>query len=197
VEDKLIWDSIFEDIKIDDIMKSKIIKIYAVDLLEKIDSKYTPGVDGKAFRRTITLATTKKEPNEILEGMKVNHIAHRLASISKGSNQQVLMRRDAPQTPSEKLRSAMAGNSTGIAVSKLVNKEWLLIKEDPLKYMEKHSKLVKNLNNKLKYELLESLKVTSVSKYKSQAILRVIVPKTNGEPRSLEISTMVDRLMQK
>ena len=104
-------------------MESLSLKIFAVDLLEKTEGKYTPGVDGKAFRKTIKLVTNKKENKELIEDLKTKHLAHGLASLWKGSNQQVLGRRDGPLTPSERLRTAMAGNKTGVTVGKLAMKE--------------------------------------------------------------------------
>lgn len=70
------------------------------------------------------------------------------------------------------------------------------MKSDPKGYISKHNFLVELFNLKLKYELLDKLKYSSLNKYKTKPILRILIPEADGQIRSLDIPTIKDRSIQ-
>ena len=198
VENKSAWNTIFKDIDLERIFNSLALKIHAVNLIEKTNGCYTPGVDRVAFRKKIKITSqTSKQDIDILEALKETHPAFTIQSAAKGSNKLAIQRKGAPSTPSEKMRMALQSSDLGRAITSMSNLELNTMKSDPRNYISEHNDLVEKLNMKLKYELLEGLKLSALMKYKSKGILRVMIPKSNGKLRSLGIPTMYDRLVQR
>jgi len=180
----------------DRIMESIVIKVYAVNLLLKTKRRFMPGIDGIAFKKPLKINFYNQTYNQLLEQLKVKHMAFKLNSVKIGSNLQVLKRKDILSTSTEKLRFRLSHNSTGYLVNKLATKEWSFMKKDPITYVKLHSKFVKKLNNRLIYELLDSLKFYSISKYKSQEILKLKSFELNGKIKFLYLPTLRNRLFQ-
>jgi len=183
---------------VDRIFNSLILKIEAVNAMEKTSGGKTPGVDGICFRKLIKIpGQLTKSDEEILEQIKALHPAYKLKSLAKGSNNLAVQRRGRPISQREKMRSALQGTTTGKTLSKLAKLEYKKMKNNPKKYILIHNELVTNLNIRLKYQLLDGLKHSALIKYKSKEILRVMTPKKNNKMRPLGIATIYDRLIQK
>lgn len=71
-----------------------------------------------------------------------------------------------------------------------------LIKNDPLAYISnlRFNALKKNLE--LKFKLLKLLKPFKLRNYSADPIVRIYIPKNNGECKPVEISTLKDRTIQ-
>jgi len=60
-----------EDIKLEKIFESLIIKIHSIDLIDKTHGRSTPGVDGQRFKKHIKIPLLKKRTyREILDALK-------------------------------------------------------------------------------------------------------------------------------
>jgi retron-type reverse transcriptase len=74
--------------------------------------------------------------------------------------------------------------------------EYNLMKSDPKTYVFIHNSLVESFNIKLKYELLDELKYSSLNKYKTKPTLRIMPSETNNQMKPLDIPIIKDRTIQ-
>lgn len=198
VEDKIIWTTIFEDINIDKIFNSLILKIHAVNLIEKTKGSKTSGVDDICFRNSIKIASiSTKMDEEILKELKQIHPAFKLKTLAKRSNNLVIQRKGEAISPNKRLRAALQRSTLGKTIVKMSKIEFNKMKSSPKKYITEHNALAAKFNLKLKYDLLNGLKYNALLKYKSNDILRVMITKSNGKLRPVGILSIYDRLIQK
>jgi len=180
-------------------------KIYAVDLLYKTSSKHTPGVDNIKFWKPIRITKTKIKqyknlkklktlsPNKkklldklytyIINSIKAQHPAIKLQSIAKGRSNQAIQRKRSATTRPENIRSTLNNNWLGKQIKSLANRETKLIKKDPLNYINHYNKLITEFNTTIKFDLINYTKFNKLKNFKSDPILRVYIPKTNGKFR--------------
>jgi hypothetical protein len=143
------------------------------------------------------LQINKKTSKDLLEKLKKEHPAFILQSILKCNSELSILRRGKVLTFLEKLRCSLHSTNFGKFFSKLAKLEFKSMKKDPKKYIQEYNILIKIFNLKLKYELLGKLKYSSITKYKSKPILKVVISKTKDHSRSLGIPTIYDRTVQK
>ena len=70
------------------------------------------------------------------------------------------------------------------------------IRTNPVLYANRQREEAIAHNNGLKFKLVDYLRVNRLAHYRSQPILRVYIPKTNGKMRPLGIPTISDRCLQ-
>lgn len=198
VENKDLWKNIFEDIKLDKIFGSLILKIYAVDQMEKTQGRWTPGIDGQHFKKIIKTSLLKELPDEeILDTLKWIHPAFNIRSIAKSNNNLSIQRKKKLSTRSEKLKAVLQGTTLGKSLVSMAKMEYNHMKLDPKRYIFEHNSLVELSNVKLKYELLDGLKYSSLNKYKAHPLLRATTLKVDDKIRLFSIPTIKDRVLQK
>jgi len=71
--------------------------------------------------------------------------------------------------------------------------EYKGMKQERVQYVIDHNALVHSLNSKLKYELVQGLKSSGIYKYKSQEIVRLMIPKGNGRVRGQQYTIVLSR----
>jgi hypothetical protein len=173
-------------------------KIHSIDLINKTHGRFAPGVDGQRFAKHIEISSLNKWTDiEILNVLKRSHPAFYLWSASKGANNLAIQRKKVAATVSEKLRTALQETGLSRTLANLAKIEYNLMKSDPKGYINEYNRLTDLFNVKLKYMLLDELKYSSLNRYKTQPILRVVIPKANGKMRYRYIPTMKDRSVQK
>lgn len=90
------------------------------------------------------------------------------------------MQRRELKTPSERLRAALQGTNQGSFALKMAKYELNLMTPEPEQYIKDYNNQVLILNTNMKYDLLEGLKLSSIQKYTSKEIIRVMIQKANG-----------------
>ena len=219
VENHSKWDNIFKDIDIENTFNSIVHKIHAIDLLYKTSDKHTPGIDNVKFWKPIHVTKTKikqykhltklktQTPDQqkllrnlyiyLIDSIKTQHPELKLQSIAKGTNNQAIQKKKSATTPSEITRSTLKATWLGKQIKSLANRETKLIRKNPVEYIDKYNKLVKEFNTIIKFDLINHTKFNKLKNFKSDPILRIYIPKTNGKLRPLEIPTLKDRYVQK
>lgn len=196
VENKSLWKAIFRDIQLDKIFNSWILKIYAINIIEKTAGSKTPGVDEKCFRSKIKWILSQNVAEQIKD-LSVKHPAKRIMSLVKYSNNLAIQRKGYVITSDEKLKIALKHSDIGKVFVQLARLELRAMKKSPGKYVVEHNKMVHKLNTKLKYELLQKLKFSAIQRYKPQESLKITIPKAYGKLKPFIIPTIYDRTLHK
>jgi retron-type reverse transcriptase len=196
------WDRIFDLIGTNSMFESIAYKIHAIDSLVNNSGTKTPGIDGEGFYTELNIKGKKtREINEsekdyhkrIVQAIKDIHPCHLINKLSQKNNALKIKRIGSITTSREWLRQSLQSTKIGGNLTKLSKTELNLIDRNPIDYITKYNAKVQELNNKLKYKLLNEMKYSKLLKYKSDEILRILIPKDN---RKISIPTLKDRVIQ-
>lgn len=175
-------------------MSSILYQIKAIDSIANSGGKYTAGADNVCFRAVIRKAKNKDDAIYILRS--IIKIAKTTISIAKGKTDQAIARKGLEKlTEREEKRRFLKSPKGTIEVIK----QRKILKEielNPIEYLEKRRKSAIDHNNRVRHLCLKELKNYRLLKYKSDDVLRVMIPNRNNKLRPLGIPTLKDRSVQ-
>jgi len=178
-------------------MQSLIWKILAVENISKSNSKFTPGIDGIAFKE---VPTTKI--NSIEKILKTSFIRNKLVflkrniNILKGKSDQAIQRKGIQNLSYFEFKKGFLKTKVNNEKFTDFKMQYKQIIEKPIQYFNDQGIKNEKYNIKLKMNLLNELKPLRLKRYKSEDILWVFLFETNIKSRSLGILTIKDRTLQ-
>jgi len=188
------WEDILEDSKYN--LENIIFKFWAVELTQFTDGAKTASVDGIAFKSKGKLFKEGegKEAREYLANKYKN--LSKILSLSKGNTDQSIKRKGLTRlNKRENLRRHLK-SQTGRKYLMQIRGELRSMKASPVEYANWIYQTAHEHNNNLKFDLCKYIKNSKLKNYKSKDILRVYIPKANGELRPLGIPSIYDRCLQ-
>jgi hypothetical protein len=186
------WTKILEEAA--NSMDSILTKIWAVENIANSEGAITPGFDNKRF---LTIPRKVKSNTDAIEYLKdlINKLKYDI-SISEGATDQTIHRKGKNNlNEREKFRRNLKTRKGKLYIKKC-KEELKTILDQPKIFVESLIKKAAKNNLTLRFSLLNSLKTLKIKKFNSDPILRVWVPKLNGNLRPIAIPTLKDRTIQ-
>ncbi len=173
-----------------------IYQVWAVEQCSRSTGAQTPGVDGIAFKPVGKLFKDDQvdAAKEYLEPEYISYA--RICSLARGKNDQAIRRKGEEKLSKRESLRRHLKTPKGKAFIDSLRVKLREMRNDPISYANKQRMEALQHNGELKYKLLDCLRPNRLSLYKSQPILRVYIPKSNGKMRPLGIPTIADRCLQ-
>jgi retron-type reverse transcriptase len=142
-------------------------------------------------------STKVLDKSSLIEEILKQHPMKQILNLSKGDINLAKQRKGELTTLSEVRRQLLNSHPIGKLVAKLASSEVNLMNNNPKQYLNNYNALVRIKNNKLKFDMLTNSNYSRLINYKSDKVLRVLLPEAKGKIRFLGIPTLNDRYMQK
>lgn len=175
-------------------MKELVWKILAVEMVSKSNGAHTCGCDGQAFKIVGTKASSDSKALKNLSGSIKG--AKKILSIAQGKTDQAIHRKGLLGLQSRERWRRFLKTTRGKEIVHKVAKQLDTMIQSPMLSWNDRIRRGSKHNLDLKFTLLKALKERKILAYKADPILRVYIPKANGQLRPLDIPTLRDRCIQ-
>lgn len=192
LRDKILWGPILKEAESN--MASILYKIKAVNLLFNTNGVTTPGIDDVKVKHVLTQTDKPEKALKILEN-RIKYLKIEI-SLAKGKTDQAINRKTLEGLNKYELKRRYYKSTEGKIKINNYRNELKNILSNPIQYIKEFNNEVIKNNNAIRWSLLNELKNLKLERYKSQPILRVLIPKDNGKLRPLGIPTLRDRTIQ-
>lgn len=176
-------------------MSDIIMHTWAVHLISRSSGRFTPGVDAKAFR----IIPTYKGDNSKKASNATNSLTKKLKyllSTIKGKTDQAINRKGKCNLNKRELLRISLKSKTNQRVRNKIKRLQNDIINNPIKFLQGLHMRNSKHNNKLKWELRDSLKRNKIFNYESKETLQTYVQKKKGKPKFLRLLTLKDKTLQ-